>query len=340
MQYGLQENLLLTQDSISLIKRPRRNRVSRALRSLTEETRLTKSDLVAPFFVMEGIHQKQALNSLPNHSCLSVDYLVQEALRLHTAGIPAIILFPCIPQEDKDDWGSYALREEGILPRAIQTLKKEIPSLCVMTDLALDPFTAHGHDGVVSEAGEILNDETIKILSEVALIYAQAGADVIAPSDMMDGRVGAIRKKLDQNHWHNVGILSYTAKYASSLYAPFRDTIRSHLKFGDKKSYQMNPANAREALLEAKLDEEEGADMLMVKPALFYLDVIAKMRSATHLPIAAFHVSGEYAMVMAAQEKNYLNAKSTFYEALLSIKRAGADFILTYAIEEVLDLIN
>lgn len=336
----LQEKDRLSSGLLHLTKRPRRNRRTQAIRCLTEETRLTKSDLVAAFFTIDGVKEKHAIPSLPHHDRLSVDLLVKEVERLHVQGIPGIILFPVIPQEEKDDMGSYALKEEGVIPRAIQAIKKEMPSLCIIVDLALDPFTSHGHDGLVSKQGEILNDETVHFLAEIALLYAQAGADIIAPSDMMDGRVAAIRKKLDHHYLKNVGILSCTAKYASSLYTPFRDTLASHVKFGDKKSYHMNPANVREALLEAKLDEEEGADMLMVKPALYYLDVIAKMRAESHLPIGAFHVSGEYAMVMAAHEKNYLNAKNTFYEALLSIKRAGADFILTYAASEVLDLLD
>lgn len=206
-----------------------------------------------------------------------------------------------------------------------------------MADIALDPYTSHGHDGLASSDGRILNDETVEVLAKIALLYAQMGIDYVAPSDMMDGRVKAIRTLLDLHGFHETGILSYTAKYASSLYGPFRDTLGSHIAFGDKKTYQMNPANIREALLEAQLDEEEGADILMVKPALFYLDVLSTIRQSTNLPLAAYHVSGEYAMVMAAHEKGYLDASKTFYESLLCIKRAGADFIISYAIRQVID---
>lgn len=322
-----------------MLKRPRRNRRSPAIRSLIEETILTPSDLVVPFFVLPGENEQQPMPNLPDISCLSVNAIVKEAEKLHRRGIPAVILFPVVPEDAKDHEGNYALSTEGIVPRAIETLKREIPSLCVIADLALDPYTSHGHDGIVGNNHEILNDTTVKRLAEIACVYARAGADFIAPSDMMDGRVGAIRKKLDSESLENVGIIAYTAKYASGLYRPFRDILGSAPKFGDKKTYQMHFANVREALLEAQLDEEEGADILMVKPALFYLDVIAKMKEATHLPISAYHVSGEYAMVMAAHEKGYLDAPRVFHEALLSIKRAGADFIFTYAAPQVLDFL-
>lgn len=322
-----------------MLKRPRRNRRSPAIRSLIEETTLQPSDLVVPFFVLPGENQHEPIPNLPDISCLSINSIVKEAEKLHKKGIPAVLLFPVVPDGNKDHEGNYALSKNGIVPSAIATLKKEIPSLCVIADLALDPYTSHGHDGLVGKNHEVLNDTTVKRLAEIASIYACAGADFIAPSDMMDGRVGAIRKKLDQDGLENVGIIAYTAKYASGLYRPFRDILNSAPKFGDKKTYQMHFANVREALLEAQLDEEEGADILMVKPALFYLDVIAKMKEATHLPISAYHVSGEYAMVMAAHEKGYLDAPKVFHEALLSIKRAGADFIFTYAVNHVLDLL-
>ena len=319
-----------------MLKRPRRNRKSESVRLLVQETILRPHDFVAPFFLIPGENQKRAIPSMPGIDRLSVDLILKEAEKLHAKQVPAIALFPVLEKEKKDPKGSYALDEKGIIPQAVALLKKEIPSLCIITDIALDPFTTHGHDGVVGEKGEVLNDPTIEILSQMALIHAQAGVDFVAPSDMMDGRVGAIRKELDRKSFSDVGILSYTAKYASSLYTPYRDAVGSALQFGDKKSYQLNPANSREAILEALLDQEEGADMLMVKPALFYLDVIALMRANSKLPICAYHVSGEYAMVMAAHERGFCDASQVFYEALLSIKRAGADFIFSYALPHIL----
>lgn len=319
-----------------MLKRPRRNRKNNAIRMLIEETKLLPSDLIAPFFLLPGENRTEAISTLPLIERLSLDKILKSAEKLHAQGIQAIALFPCISPEEKDLTGSYGLKTEGLIPLAIQKLKKEIPSLCIITDVALDPYTSHGHDGIVSNEGKILNDETVLLLAEMALIHAQCGADIVAPSDMMDGRVGAIRKKLDSCNLDETAILSYSAKYASSLYSPYREALGSHLQFGDKKSYQLNPANAREALIEAALDEAEGADILMVKPALLYLDILAKLRAATHLPLAAYHVSGEYAMVMAAHEKGFLDASGTFLESLLSIKRAGADMIFTYAIPLIL----
>ena len=323
-----------------LLSRPRRNRKTIAIRSLVEETTLKPQDLVAPFFVIAGHERREAIPTMPGIERLSIDLLLKEAEALHKSGILAIGLFPVVPADKKDPQGSYALNPEGIIPQAVRLLKKEIPSLCVITDIALDPFTNHGHDGMVNEAGEVLNDETVSILEQMALVLAEAGTDIVAPSDMMDGRIQAIRRYLDRHHHKNTSILSYAAKYASALYGPFRDTIGSHLKFGDKKGYQMNPANIREALWEGALDEAEGADMLMVKPALFYLDVIAKLKEQSRLPICAYHVSGEYAMVMAAEERGMLDASRVFLEGLISIKRAGADFIFTYATARVLPLLR
>ncbi len=320
--------------------RPRRNRKSDAIRRLVEESFLRPADLVAPFFVLEGEKQRVKIPSFPGVDQLSIDLVLKEAERLHSKGVPSIALFPVIDPSMKDAEGSKALDPNGIIPRALQMLKKEIPSLCLITDVALDPYTSHGHDGVIDENGHVLNDESVKILTESALIAAAAGADFVAPSDMMDGRVGAIRLGLDQAGLEEVGIISYTAKYASNLYGPFRDSLKSKVKFGDKKTYQMNPANSREAVRQALLDIEQGADMVMVKPALFYLDVIAQLRSKVHVPICAYHVSGEYSMVMAAHAAGWLDAPKVFYEGLLSIKRAGADFIFTYAIDQVLPQIQ
>lgn len=316
--------------------RLRRNRRTEAIRSMVRETQLEASDLIAPFFLIEGINQRQPILSMPGIERLSLDLLIQQAGDLYQQGIQAIALFPFIPHRQKTDGAEEAWNPSGLLPRAIRALKEALPSLCIISDVALDPYTSHGHDGLTSSTGEILNDSSVECLSKMALVHSEAGTDFIAPSDMMDGRVKEIRAALDSAGFQHTGILSYSAKYASSLYSPFRDALQSHLLFGDKKSYQMDPANAREALLEALLDEQEGADILMIKPATLYLDVIAKLRLQTNRPIAAYHVSGEYAMVMAAHEKGYLSAEKVFHEALLSIKRAGADLIFTYAAPMIL----
>jgi porphobilinogen synthase len=323
-----------------LLIRPRRNRKTPAIRHLVEETALRPADFVAPFFLIEGENQKQEIKSLPGISRLSLDHILREAEKLHRQGIPSIALFPVIAPEYKDAQGTAALHETGLVPRALQVLKQEIPSLCLITDVALDPFTSHGHDGVVDEKGNILNDATVEILCSMASLLGAAGADIVAPSDMMDGRIGAIRQRLDTDGLQEVGILSYTAKYASALYGPFRDAVGSTLQFGDKKTYQMNPANSREAVRQALIDAEQGADMLMVKPALFYLDILAKIKEHVHLPLCAYHVSGEYAMVMAAHAQGWLDGPKVFYEALLSIKRAGADFIFSYALPQILPFIQ
>jgi len=324
-----------TASIFDLTKRPRRNRKSVAIRSLVQETHLHPSHLVAPLFVLEGENQKQTIPSMPGVYRQSVDLLVKEVKELYTLGIRAIGLFPVIPVEKKDSWGTEATHQGNLLQQAIVTLKREIPEMCIMVDVALDPYTDHGHDGLVNEKGEIINDETLEILGKMALHAAEAGADVIAPSDMMDGRVAYIRKCLDKAGFTDVSILSYAVKYASAFYEPFRDALHSGLKFGDKKTYQMNPANCREALLESELDELEGADMLLIKPALPYLDVIAKVREQTYLPVGAYQVSGEYAMVMAAAQNGWLDAERAMMECLLSIKRAGADFIFTYSARSI-----
>jgi len=320
-----------------MLKRPRRNRQSPSIRSLMQETYLHPQDFVVPFFLIEGNKQKQNIPSMPQVHKFSLDLLLKEAESLHKKGIEAIALFPSYPKEAKDDVGSLSLSPKGLVPQALQLLKKELPSLTLIADVALDPYTSHGHDGVIGKKLDVDNDKTVDILMKAAVIYGMAGADFVAPSDMMDGRVEAIRRNLDNNDLTNTGIISYTAKYASSLYGPFRDTLGSSLSFGDKKSYQMNPANSREALLEASLDEAEGADALMIKPASFYLDIISKIKDKSNLPICAYQVSGEYAMIRAGEEKGILDANKVFYESLLSIKRAGADFIFTYAAPFILD---
>lgn len=318
-----------------LHQRPRRNRQSPAIRALVQETHLHASQLVAPLFVVEGDNVQQPIASMPGISRYSIDLLVQEVIDLYELGVRAVDLFCYVPYDKKDDQASEATRPNNLMHKALKRLKSEIPDMCLMVDIALDPFTTHGHDGIVNVKGQIDNDETLDILGEMSALAAQAGADIVAPSDMMDGRVGYIRKVLDRAGYSQVGILSYAAKYASAFYGPFRDALDSAPKFGDKKTYQMNPANRREALLECALDEFEGADMLMIKPALAYLDVIAKVRESTSLPIAAYHVSGEYSMVMAAAQNEWLDADRVFEECLMSIKRAGADFIFTYAAKRI-----
>lgn len=324
----------------SLVKRPRRNRSSKALRNLLQEHRLHPSDFVVPLFIREGSQIKEEISSMPGVYRYSLDQVLYAVENLFKMGIQAVDLFTLIPKEKKDNEGSEAVKEGNLLHRATQAIKQEFPELCVMVDVALDPYTTHGHDGLVSQEGNILNDETIEVLAHMSFLAAKAGADVIAPSDMMDGRVQAIRQKLDQEGLSQVAICSYTAKYASSFYGPFRNALESAPQFGDKKTYQMNPANVKDALRESVLDAEEGADMLLVKPGLPYLDVLAKIKENTELPVGIYHVSGEYSMVMAAAEKGWVDAEQVFYETLLSMKRAGADFIYTYAAEKVLNFVS
>jgi len=325
--------------SLTLSRRPRRNRQSAAIRALVRETTLHPCDLVNPLFIVDGCDEEQPIASMPDVSRKSIDRTLQEVEDLYSLGIRAVVIFTKISSDLKDNTGSEALRPNNLMQQAIRTLKKEFPEMCIMTDIALDPFTDHGHDGIVDPEGKILNDKTLEALAEMSLRAAEAGIDIVAPSDMMDGRVAYIRHVLDTNGFTDVGILSYTAKYASAMYGPFRDALGSSLSFGDKKTYQMDPANAREALIEAALDEAEGADFLLVKPALHYLDILARIRQITHLPLAAYHVSGEYAMVMAAAEKGWLDADDVLMETTTAIKRAGADLVFTYAAKRLAKLI-
>lgn len=324
----------------ALNRRPRRNRQTAAIRGLVQETHLHPSQLVTPLFIVEGKGEQQAIASMPGIFRYSLDLLLKEVIALYQLGIRAVDLFCYVPSEKKDVPGSEAIKKDNLLQQAIRLLKQEIPDMCLMVDIALDPFTTHGHDGVVNEKGIVDNDATLFVLGKMSVLAAEAGADIVAPSDMMDGRVAYIRTALDQAGFSSVGILSYAAKYASAFYGPFREALNSAPKFGDKKGYQMNPANVREAIMECQLDEWEGADMLLIKPALPYLDVIAKVREATTLPIGAYHVSGEYAMVMAAAQNGWLDAKRIFEECLIAIKRAGADFILTYAAKQVAEALK
>jgi len=323
-----------------LNRRPRRNRISPMVRNLVRETILTKNDLVAPLFVREGENIREEVASMPGVYRYSLDELLKEVEACAKIGIPAINLFSVVNPRAKDLIGSESYNSKNILHRAITAIKREIPEITVMCDVALDPYTTTGQDGIVVENGTIDNDLSIEALGKMTLSVVSAGADIVAPSDMMDGRVAYLRELLDQSGHIETGILSYTAKYASSFYGPFRDALESAPKGGDKKTYQMDPANREEAILEAILDVEEGADMLMVKPAIAYLDVIVKMKEHTHLPIAAYQVSGEYSMIQAAGNKGWIDASSVWYESLVSIKRAGADFIFAYNTREIPKLIE
>lgn len=312
-----------------MLIRPRRLRYTPAIRSLVRETELTVNDLIYPLFIMEGENQKVAIPSMPDCYRYSLDLLLKEVVNAYNLGINAIALFPLIAEDKKDNFGRESYNPDGLVPRAVKAIKKEVPEIIIITDVALDPFSIYGHDGIV-EDGKILNDETLEVLVKMSLSQAAAGANFVAPSDMMDGRVGAIRRALDAAGYFDVGILAYTAKYASAYYGPFRDALESAPKFGDKKTYQMDGANSREALREASLDITEGADIIMVKPALAYLDIIRRLRDSSHLPVAAYNVSGEYAMIKAAAKQGWIDEKSLILETLISMKRAGADLILTY----------
>ncbi len=316
--------------------RPRRLRKNEALRSLIRETHLNASQLVYPLFIMPGKKIRQEIPSMPGVYRISVDQLGGEAKELLQLGINSVILFG-LP-EKKDSMGSGAHAKDGIIQRAIKELKQKVPTLTVITDVCLCGYTDHGHCGCLINK-EVDNDATLEILAKTALSHASAGADIVAPSDMMDGRVAEIRAALDENNFDMIPIMSYAVKYASAFYGPFRDAADCTPQFGDRRSYQMDPANSREALREATLDVDEGADILMVKPAVAYLDIISKLRDEFDLPIAAYHVSGEYAMIKAAEAQGWIDGEKVMYETLLSIKRAGADIILTYFAKDMARLL-
>jgi len=320
------------------MRRPRRNRLTPVIRDLIQETHLLPSQLIAPVFVIEGQNNKTTISSMPNVYRYTIDLLIKEVTHLYQLGVRTINLFCVVDAELKNATGSEAVRSNNLLQRAVKALKQAVPDLCVMVDIALDPYTDHGHDGIVNEKYEIDNDLTLPVLAQMSVLASEAGADIVAPSDMMDGRVAFIRHALDQAGFTNVGILAYAAKYASAFYGPFRETLNSAPKFGNKKTYQLNPANCREALLECQLDEWEGADLLLIKPAITCLDIIAKVKANTNIPVGAYQVSGEYSMIMAAAQNGWINANDAFMESLLAIKRAGADFILTYAAREYAEL--
>lgn len=309
--------------------RPRRRRINPAIRAMIRENQLHPSDFICPLFVVEGTGVKEEISSMANYFRFSLDRLSEELQEILDLGIQSVLLFVKVAEDLKDNAGKEALNADGLMQKAIRFIKEKQPSLFVMTDVALDPYSSYGHDGIV-ENGQIVNDLTVEVLAKMAVSHAEAGADMVAPSDMMDGRIGAIRLALDKAGFHNVGIMSYTAKYASAFYGPFRDALDSAPGFGDKKTYQMDPANSDEALIEAELDMAEGADILMVKPGIPYLDIVRRLKEYSQMPISVYHVSGEYAMIKAAAEKGWLNEREVVLESLLSIKRAGADLIATY----------
>jgi porphobilinogen synthase len=314
-----------------LTRRPRRLRRSVSMRNLVRETRLGPQDFVLPLFISEKIKQARAIESMPGVSQFAIGEIAREAGRAHGAGLQAVLLFG-IP-ESKDDRASGAYADDGVVQQACRLIKKEFPDLLVMTDVCLCEYTSHGHCGVIKTDGksfEVLNDETVELLAKTAVSHAAAGADIVAPSDMMDGRIGAIRAALDQAGFHQTGIMSYAAKFASTLYGPFREAAESPPKFGDRRSYQMDYANAAEALREAALDVEEGADILLVKPASLYLDILWRIRERFGLPTAVYHVSGEYAMLKAGVEKGLFDERAAVLETMTALRRAGADIIITY----------
>ncbi len=320
----------------------RRNRILRAnpsIRSLVAETTLHPADFIAPLFIEDGKNIKNEIASMPGYFRYSIDLTVKEVKELYNIGIRSVLLFVKCRDEDKDNTGREAWNPEGLMQRSIRAIKEAVPEMLVMTDVALDPYSSYGHDGIVKD-GEILNDETVEALSRMSVSHAQAGADFVAPSDMMDGRIGAIRRSLEENGFTKTGIMSYSAKYASCFYGPFRDALDSAPGFGDKKTYQMNYANRLEAIKETLMDIEEGADIVMVKPAMAYLDIIREVKNAVELPVSAYHVSGEYAMIKAAAEKGWIDEDKAILESLTSIKRAGADLIATYFAKQVIRLLS
>ncbi|MDB2703300.1 porphobilinogen synthase [Methylophilaceae bacterium] len=327
---------------MTILNRPRRMRESSFSRTLMRENSISVSNLIYPMFVIEGTGIRQDIESMPDIQRLSIDELVKDASECHQLGIPAIAIFPCIEKQLKTDDASEAFNDDGLVQRAIKKLKKEIPGLGVISDVALDPFTLHGQDGLIDKKGNILNDETVSILTKQALSHAKAGADIVAPSDMMDGRVGRIRKSLEENKFINTKILAYSAKYASSFYGPFRDAVGSSELLGksSKKTYQMDPANSDEALNEVKLDIQEGADMVMIKPGIAYLDIVFRVKQTFNKPTFVYQVSGEYAMIMAASSRGWINQDDVILESLISFRRAGADAIITYFALEVARLMN
>ncbi|MGB8703948.1 MAG: porphobilinogen synthase [Gillisia sp.] len=321
------------------LKRYRRLRTSEAIRSLVRENTVTANDFIVPLFVVEGKNVKEEISSMPNYFRFSLDLLEKEVKELWSMGLKSVLLFVKVPDNLKDNAGKEAINPEGLMQRAIKSVKNAVPEMLVMTDVAMDPYSSYGHDGIVAD-GKILNDDTTAILAEMSLTHARAGADFVAPSDMMDGRIFEIRTLLEDEGFHDTGIMSYSAKYASAFYGPFRDALDSAPGFGDKKTYQMDPSNREEAVKETLLDIEEGADIVMVKPGLCYLDIVRDIRNAVNVPVAVYQVSGEYAMIKAAAEKGWLNHDEVMMEQLLAIKRAGASMIASYFAKDAVKLLS
>ncbi len=322
-----------------MLRRPRRNRKNPPIRGHQQETILALQNLIYPLFVVDGQQKQEPIPSMPGAYRYSVDTLLQEVEQALSLGLRTFILFPAVEDQLKDATASYSYHPDNFYLKAIQSIKQQFPEACVVTDVAMDPYSSDGHDGLVRD-GQVVNDDTLPILAKMALAQADAGADILGPSDMMDGRVGYIRDTLDSRGHQQVSIMAYTAKYATAYYGPFRDALASAPEGGSKADYQMDPANQREALEEAHLDYQEGADYLMVKPALHYLDVIYRLNDTFHIPIAAYHVSGEYAMLKAAAQQGWLNYNETMAESLLSIRRAGARAIITYAAKDYAELVQ
>jgi porphobilinogen synthase len=306
---------------------------------MVRETIVSPSDFICPLFIMEGSNGKEPIPSMPGYYRFTLDNAVKQIKDLHAIGLKSVLLFIKCKDEYKDNAGTEALNDDGLMQRSVRALKDAVPGICIMTDVALDPYSSYGHDGIVKD-GEIVNDATVEVLSLMSVSHAKAGADFVAPSDMMDGRIAAIRKALEENNYTHTGIMSYSAKYASCFYGPFRDALDSAPGFGDKKTYQMDYANSREAIKETLMDVEEGADIVMVKPALSYLDIINEVKKATSIPVAAYQVSGEYAMIKAAAEKGWVDEQKAMLETITSIKRAGADLIASYFTKDILQLLN
>ena len=323
----------------NLVKRPRRLRTSSAIRALVAENSLSVNDLMTPLFILEGEGQQKEIPSMPGYYKKSLDLTVEDVKELYGMGLKSVLLFVQVDDSLKDNSGTEAINPEGLMQQAVRAIKDAVPEMLVMTDVALDPYSSYGHDGIV-EDGKIVNDPTVEVLAEMALSHARAGADFVAPSDMMDGRIKSIRKRLDEEGFEDTGIMSYSAKYASSFYGPFRDALDSAPGFGDKKTYQMNPANAIEGVKEALLDIEEGADMVMVKPGLPYLDMVHRVKQVSEVPVSVYHVSGEYAMIKAAAAKGWIDEDTAIIESLLSFKRAGADLIATYFSRDAVRLLE
>ena len=321
------------------LRRNRRLRQSQAIRHLVRETIITPSDFLVPLFVVEGKGVKEAIPSMPNYYRYSLDVLAKEVKELWHMGLCGVLVFVKVPEDLKDNAGTEALNPKGLMQRAVKTIKDACPDMLVMTDVALDPYSSYGHDGIVEDQ-KILNDETVEVLAEMALSHAEAGADFVAPSDMMDGRILSIREALEDAGYTDTGIMSYSAKYASAFYGPFRDALDSAPGFGDKTSYQMDPANRFEAIEEAQADVDEGADIIMVKPGLCYLDIVREIKNEIDVPIAVYQVSGEYAMLKAAAEKGWLDHDAVMMEQLLAMKRAGANIIASYFAKDVVQLMG